>query len=38
MPMNPEEAERVVGEGRERGGEGRDIALDGEEEEQGLDG
>ncbi len=38
MPMNPEGAERVVGEGRERGGEGRDVAPDGEEEEQGLDG
>jgi hypothetical protein len=37
-PMNPEEAERVVGEDREQGGEGRDIAPDGEEEEQGLDG
>ncbi len=37
-PMNPEEAERVVGEGREREGEGRVVAPDGEEEEQGLDG
>jgi hypothetical protein len=35
--MNPEEAERVVGEGREQGGEGRDVAPDGEEKEQGLD-
>ncbi len=38
MPMNPEEAECVVGEGREQGVEGRDIAPDGEEEEQGLNG
>ncbi len=36
--MNPEEAERMVGEGREQGGEGRDVAPDGEEEEQEVDG